>query len=56
MNGAEEQKIMAYALFSDRPAFTDDGNPHEFFTIWCENELSSSPSSLLAYLSSIDKV
>jgi hypothetical protein len=30
MNGAEEQKIMAYALFSDKPAFTDDGNPHDF--------------------------
>ena len=27
-----------YALFSDNPRFTDDGNSHDF-TDWCEKEL-----------------
>ncbi|HKH86908.1 MAG TPA: hypothetical protein VKA40_10180 [Nitrososphaera sp.] len=41
-----------YALFSDNPTFTDDGNFHDF-TDWCEKELFGSS---LAYLASIDKV
>jgi hypothetical protein len=41
-----------YALFSDNPTFTDDGNPHDFID-WCEKELFGSS---LAYLASIDKV
>ncbi|HEY9385873.1 MAG TPA: hypothetical protein VIP70_02445 [Nitrososphaeraceae archaeon] len=41
-----------YELFSHNPAFTDDGNPHDF-TKWCENELFGSSVS---YLASIDKV
>ena len=51
MNGRNKKQW--YALFSDKPAFTDDGNPHDF-TIWCEKELFDSSS--LAYLASIDKV
>src|ERR671924_1155717 len=41
-----------YALFSDSPTFTDDGNPHDF-TKWCERELFGSSR---AYLASIDKI
>jgi hypothetical protein len=41
-----------YALFSDNPTFTDDGNFHDF-TDWCEKELFGSS---LACLASIDKV
>jgi hypothetical protein len=50
MNGRNKKQW--YALFSDKPAFTDDGNPHDF-TDWCEKELFGTS---LAYLSSIDKV
>jgi hypothetical protein len=39
-----------YELFSHNPAFTDDGNPHDF-TKWCEKELFGSS---LAYLASIE--
>jgi hypothetical protein len=50
MNG--KNKKQWYAFFSDKPAFTEDGYPHDF-TDWCEKELFGSS---LAYLSSIDKV
>jgi hypothetical protein len=39
MNG--KNKKQWYAFFSDKPAFTDDGNPHDF-TDWCEKELFGS--------------
>jgi hypothetical protein len=50
MNGRNKKQW--YALFSNNPTFTDDGNPHDF-TKWCERELFGSS---LAYLASIDKV
>ncbi|MFL6485421.1 MAG: hypothetical protein ACJ71D_01735 [Nitrososphaera sp.] len=50
MNGRNKKQW--YALFSNNPTFTDDGNPHDF-TKWCERELFGSSK---AYLASIDKV
>ena len=41
-----------YKSFSDKPEFTDDGNPQDFIE-WCEKELFGSS---LSYLASIDKV
>jgi hypothetical protein len=41
-----------YKSFSDKPEFTDDGNPQDFIE-WCEKERFGSS---LSYLASIDKV
>jgi hypothetical protein len=45
-------KKQSYALFSDNPEFTDDGNPHDFIE-WSEKECFG---SWVADLASIDKV
>ncbi|HEY6163531.1 MAG TPA: hypothetical protein VIW25_01360 [Nitrososphaeraceae archaeon] len=45
-------KKQSYALFSDNPEFTDDGNPHDFIE-WSEKERFGSS---VADLASIDKV
>jgi hypothetical protein len=50
MNGRNKEQW--YALFSNKPTFTDDGNPDDF-SKWCERELFGSSK---AYLASIDKV
>lgn len=50
MNGRDKKHW--YALFSDSPTFTDDGNSYDFAD-WCEKELFGAS---LAYLVSIDKV
>ena len=44
--------IQWYDLFSDKPEFTDDGNPQDL-NEWCERELFGSS---IAHLASIDKV
>jgi len=50
MNGRNKEKW--YALFSNNPKFTADGNPHDLAK-WCERELFGSSK---AYLATIDKV
>lgn len=50
MNGRDKKHW--YALFSDNPTFTDDGNSYDFAD-WCEKELFGAS---LAYLVSIDIV
>lgn len=50
MNGREKERW--FELFSDKPAFTDDGIPRDFVK-WCEEELFGSWS---ARLISVDKV
>src|SRR5215208_4239662 len=50
MNGRNKKQW--YALFSNNPTFTDDGNPHDF-TKWCERELFGSSK---AYLASMEKL
>lgn len=50
VNGRDRKRW--YALFTDKPAFSDDGVPREFAR-WCDDELFGSHA---AYLISVDKV